>query len=63
MLAWEFDNIFIVHGKHIVLGAPWQDFVESKSYPNFSLCMACVESMVLTLHGKNQRFKGETCSI
>ncbi len=26
----------------------------SRSYPDFSLCMACVESMVLVLHKKNK---------
>jgi len=31
----------------LMLGVPWQDFVGSRSCPNFSLCMASVESMVM----------------
>jgi hypothetical protein len=46
-----------------MLVVPLQDCVELKSYPNFFLCMACVESMALMLHGKNQGFRNEVCSI
>ncbi len=42
----------------LMLGVPWQHCVGSKSCPNFSLHMACVESMALVFHGKNQGFKG-----
>ncbi len=47
----------------LMLGVPWQDCVGSKSYPNFSLCMTCVESMTLMFHGKIQGFKGQMCNI
>jgi hypothetical protein len=40
-----------------------QDCVGLRRCPNFSLCVACVESMVLALHGKNQGFRGEVCNI
>ncbi len=47
----------------LMLGVPWQDCVGSKSCPNFSLHMACVESMALALHGKNQESNGQMCSV
>jgi hypothetical protein len=37
-----------------MLGVPWQDCVELRSCHIFSLLMACVESMELAFHGKNQ---------
>jgi hypothetical protein len=46
----------------LMLGVPWQDCVGLKSCPIFSLCMTCVESMALTLPGKNQGFKGHACN-
>ncbi len=46
-----------------MLNVPWQDCVEFGSCPKFSLCMACVESMVLALHGENQGFWCEACNI
>jgi hypothetical protein len=62
-VRWGFHNIFIVHGKHIDVERTMVCFVELKSCPIFKkLCMACVKSMALALHGKNQGFISEVCS-
>ncbi len=34
--------------------------MESRSCPNILLCLTCVESMVVIVHGKNKRCGGET---
>jgi len=62
----RFHNIFIFMVRATVntpmLGVPWQDCVGLRSCLNFSLHMACVESMAFVLHGKNQRFKDQACN-
>jgi hypothetical protein len=47
----------------LLLGVSWQDCVELRSYHSFSLIMACVERIMLALHGENQGSKNEVCSI
>jgi hypothetical protein len=46
----------------LMLDVPWQICVELKFCSNFSLRMACVESITLVLHGENQISRGEVCN-
>jgi hypothetical protein len=50
------------HANHIDVGCTMQICVELKSCSNFSLHMACIESITLVLHGENQRSRGEVCN-
>jgi hypothetical protein len=61
MLTWGFHNIFIVHGKHIDVGCTMAGMCGVEILSQFSLHMACVESMALAPHGENQGFRRETC--
>jgi len=46
----------------LMLGVPWQDCVELKSYP-FFLCITCVDGMALAFHRENQGSKSEACIL
>ncbi len=41
----------------------FQDWVEPKSCPSISLCLACVENMVFTIYGKNKICGNKGCNI